>query len=254
MKYHILSLGLLLALSINFISCKKKKTGQKVQTEQTASSEDKFLKDVNPKEFKQIINSQDVIILDVRTPQEVAQGHIEGCSMINYLDESFLDKLSLVNKSKTICVYCKSGGRSNKACKILQEKGFNKIYQLEGGIMAWENEGLPVTESTATKDENIKSMSLEEFNAVLKTDKPVLVEFHTLWCAPCIKMASIVDEIEKEYKDKAVVIRVDLDASKEVSKAYKVKDVPMFVLFKDGKAQWQHNGIISKEELVKHIK
>ncbi len=254
MKYYILSLSLLVAISLNLTSCKKKKTQNKQQTEQTKTTENIFLKDVNPKEFKQIIDTEDVIILDVRTPQEVAKGNIKGSSMINYFDENFLDKLSLVNKSKTICIYCKSGGRSSKAAKILQENGFNKIYQLEGGLMAWENEGLPITEPTNTKDENVKAMSLDEFNKLIKTDKPVLVEFHTLWCAPCIKMASVMDEIEKEYKDKALVIRIDLDNSKEVSKAFKIKNVPMFVLFKNGKAQWKHNGIIAKEELTKHLK
>ncbi len=251
MKYYILSISILIAISINLTSCKKKTTNNKQQTEITNT---KFLKDVNPKEFKQIIDTEDVIILDVRTPQEVAKGNIKGSSMINYFDENFLDKLSLVNKSKTICIYCKSGGRSSKAAKILQENGFNKIYQLEGGLIAWENENLPVTEPTNTKDENVKTMSLEEFNKLIMTDKPVLVEFHTLWCAPCIKMASIMDEIEKEYKDKALVIRIDLDNSKEVSKAFKIKNVPMFILFKNGKTHWKHNGIITKEELTKHLK
>ena len=66
-------------------------------------------------------------------------------------------------------------------------------------------------------------------------------------------MAPIIDGIEEKYKDKAVVMRIDVDKSKEVGKAYKIQGVPVFILFKNGKEKWKHNGMIPEEELKKQI-
>lgn len=96
-------------------------------------------------------------------------------------------------------------------------------------------------------------MSLSDFEALLKTDKPVLIDFHTVWCASCRKMAPIIDEIAEEYKNKAIVMRIDVDKSKDVGNAYNIKGVPVFILFKNGKEIWKHNGMISEEELKKQI-
>jgi len=82
----------------------------------------------------------------------------------------------------------------------------------------------------------------------------VLVDFHTVWCAPCKKMAPVVDKIAGEYKGKAIVLRIDLDKSKEVAAHYQIQGVPVFILFKNGEQKWKHNGIISEEELQKIIK
>ena len=88
---------------------------------------------------------------------------------------------------------------------------------------------------------------------MITTDKPVLVDFHTVWCAPCKKMAPVIDEIETEYANKAVVNRIDVDKSKEVAKAYDISGVPVFILFVSGEQKWKHNGMISKEELKKQL-
>ncbi|MBS9767175.1 MAG: thioredoxin family protein [Flavobacteriaceae bacterium] len=246
-----LFVALLMSFATMFISCKST-TNKKENTRKTAETTTPFIKDVSPKEFKKLIDSGDVILLDVRTSEEVAQGQIEGSSSINFYDEDFVEKINLINKSKVICVYCRSGNRSSKAAKIMQENGFNRIYNLDGGTMAW-SQNLPLTKPTTEEDKHIKAMSLADFEKMLKTDLPVLVDFHTLWCSPCRKMAPIMDKIEEEYKGKAVVIRIDVDKSKEIAKAYNIKGVPVFILFKNGTQKWKHNGLISKKELISQI-
>ncbi len=247
---------LIVALSVGFIGCKSssnKKDKNTNKTEQVKPKTNGFAKDVNAKEFKRLVDTGNTIVLDVRTPKEVAQGHIKGSSMIDFYSKDFVEKINLINKEKEICVYCRSGGRSAKAVEILKQNGFTKIYQLIGGIMAWEANKFPITKSTLKKDEHIKTMSVNEFKSVLKTDKPVLVEFHTVWCSPCRKMAPIIDELEKEYKNKAVIMRIDMDKSKEIAKHYNIRGVPVFMLFKNGEQKWKHNGIISKQDLVKQL-
>ena len=83
------------------------------------------------------------MILDVRTPEEVAEAKIEGSVNINIYDENFVSKINDLDKSKTIYVYCKSGGRSGQAMNEMKNLGFKKIYNLDGGITSWKSEGLP---------------------------------------------------------------------------------------------------------------
>ncbi len=259
MKNNFLKYILIFVLLVGFTACKSsnKNNGKMTKTDkvlETKLQTKAFVKDINAVEFNKIISSNDVIVLDVRTPKEVEQGHIEGSSMIDFYSIDFVDKINLINKEKTICVYCRSGGRSAKASGILKQNGFTKIYNLRGGMMSWEANNFPVTKSTIEKDEHIKTMTLEDFKNTLKTDKPVLVEFHTIWCSPCRKMAPIIDELEKEYKGRAVVMRIDVDKSKEIAKMYNIKAVPVFMLFKNGVEKWKHNGIIPKKDLVKQLR
>lgn len=78
----------------------------------------------------------DVILVDVRTPEEYAAGHIDKAMNINWYDENFAKQFDTVNKNETIYVYCKKGGRSAKAQQFLDSLGFKKVVNLEGGYDA----------------------------------------------------------------------------------------------------------------------
>lgn len=77
-------------------------------------------------------------LIDVRTPREFEQGHIEGAQMINYKDRSFKTGIDKLDKSQAVFVYCQAGGRSKSACEIMEKAGFTKIYELEGGYGNWK--------------------------------------------------------------------------------------------------------------------
>lgn len=207
------------------------------------------LKNIDAGTFRQMSDTSNGIILDVRTPEEVAEGFIEGASAINFYDEDFREKINLIQKDKPVFVYCKAGGRSAQAADMLQKNGFTKVYNLDGGIMAWENSGFSLAKPSGGTDEKIQQLSLTDFNKLLETDKPVLVDFHTRWCVPCKKMAPIVDKIAEQYKTQAIVLRVDVDKSKEVAKHFQVQGIPVFILFKNGKEKWRHNGMVTQAEL-----
>ncbi len=84
-----------------------------------------------------IENKKDLVLLDVRTLAEVEAGKMDGCEHIDVLSADFNEKLAALDKTKPYLVYCKSGGRSARAVKIMQEKGFMEVYNLEGGFTAW---------------------------------------------------------------------------------------------------------------------
>ena len=92
---------------------------------------------VAPAAFEAKIVQPNVLLVDVRTPQEFANGHLENAQNINYNDPKFKENIALLDKSKPIAVYCGVGGRSGKASKILTELGFKDITDLAGGITAW---------------------------------------------------------------------------------------------------------------------
>jgi len=78
-------------------------------------------------------------------------------------------------------------------------------------------------------------------------NKPVLVDFFATWCGPCKMAAPVIDELADEYKDKAVVAKVDVDASHDLASQYGVMSIPTVVIFKDGKELNKQVGFIGKE-------
>ena len=95
--------------------------------------------DLEPKEFKAAYeNTPDAVLIDVRTPAEIAVSNIEGHIDINFNDASFPGKILEIDKDKTLFIYCRSGNRSGQACRFLATKGYTKLVNLKGGILAWD--------------------------------------------------------------------------------------------------------------------
>jgi rhodanese-related sulfurtransferase len=84
------------------------------------------------------------VVLDVRTPGEFAQGHLEGAVRVDYFSPGFREEMAGLDKTKTYLVYCRTGNRSTSAMGIMSELGFRSYYHLEGGIKQWLEEGMPV--------------------------------------------------------------------------------------------------------------
>lgn len=89
-------------------------------------------------------NNPDFIILDVRTQQEYSEGHIENAINMDVKSESFMEDAGKLDSGKTYIIHCRSGNRSAMAGAQLEELGFINVYDIKGGIVAWEEEGYPV--------------------------------------------------------------------------------------------------------------
>ena len=103
---------------------------------------------VTPEEMQTILHSEDVQLIDVRTPEEYSDGHIENSQNIDFKSPTFGEDILVLDKSKPVIVYCKSGKRSGNSSKILMKAGFIKVYDLEGGILEWKEKGLEVVQDT----------------------------------------------------------------------------------------------------------
>lgn len=89
--------------------------------------------------------TDDKIIMDVRTPKEFNEGHIENAKNINWNAADFDSEISKLDKSKPVFVYCLAGGRSSLAANKLRSSGFKKVYELDGGMNKWRSAKLPET-------------------------------------------------------------------------------------------------------------
>jgi rhodanese-related sulfurtransferase len=100
--------------------------------------------DLSVSEFSSKVAEAGIITLDVRTPGEFSEGHIEGAQLIDFQSGNFESEIATLDKSKTYAVYCRSGSRSGQAVKIMSDAGFTNLYNLNGGVIDWANAGLPL--------------------------------------------------------------------------------------------------------------
>jgi phage shock protein E len=100
--------------------------------------------DLSVSEFSNQVTEAGVITLDVRTPGEFNDGHIEGALLIDFQSGNFENEIASLDKSKTYAVYCRSGNRSGKAVKVMSDAGFPNLYNLNGGVIDWVSAGLPL--------------------------------------------------------------------------------------------------------------
>lgn len=87
---------------------------------------------------------EDLIVLDVRTPEEFAAGHLEGAILVDFYDDDFVDQLSELDPNRPYLMYCRSGNRSGQTAEIMKDLGFTDVADVDGGIVAWSDAGLPV--------------------------------------------------------------------------------------------------------------
>lgn len=207
--------------------------------------------ELNPHAYKAAINDKtDEILVDVRTPEEYAEGHIKDALNINWHDPAFMDEMAKADKNKPVFVYCKSGGRSGQAAEALRGMGFKEVYDLEGGITAWKNAGMKVQ---TEDDRQATGMSMAEYHALVNEDRLVLVDFYAPWCGPCKKMAPFLEEIAQEQPGTLKLQKINTDKNTLVAQELNITGLPTLLLYKSKKMVWSHTGYISKSELLKKI-
>jgi thioredoxin len=231
MKFHSI---FLLIFSFVVLSCNGQ-TSKNVKTIEAKAFAEKI---------KETPNSQ---ILDVRTPEEFASDHIDNAKNVNWLGNTFVTDAEKLDKSKPVFVYCKSGGRSQKASEKLSELGFTTIYQLDGGILKWDAAGL------SKPSDKIIGMCSQEYAELLNSDKKVLIDFYAEWCAPCKKMAPYILQMQKDLANNVTIIRLNADENKTLMAELKISELPTLLLYENAAVKWKHSGFISEDDLKKQL-
>jgi len=200
--------------------------------------------ELGAKSFYDSLQSKKIQLLDVRTSNEFNQGHIAGAFQADWNNpEQFKERVTSLDKQQPLYIYCLAGSRSSAAQKWLLKEGFKTVFNLQGGINAWNLDDLPLEGK-----KEVKQLSMVEFLASLPNDKTVLVDVGAEWCPPCKKMGPIVDELSLEGIE---IIRVDGGSQTQLVKELHVTSFPTFISFKNGKESKRIMGICSGETLKK---
>jgi rhodanese-related sulfurtransferase len=106
------------------------------------------VQELDPEQFKAMVDRRavdaDLVLLDIRTPKEFKQGHIEGAVLLDFYTGDFSDRLKALDKNKTYLIYCRSGNRSAKTLAMLEPLGFRHAYHLNSGLVGWAREKYPL--------------------------------------------------------------------------------------------------------------
>ncbi len=126
-----------LIISTAAFSCKDK-------TLSSNSNQDENIVQGTTADFKTATENANVQLIDVRTHREYAGGHLKNAKNIDFKNKNFLQQIKKLDKNKSVYLYCRSGRRSGLAAIQLAQEGFSKIYNLDGGILQWNKENLPI--------------------------------------------------------------------------------------------------------------
>jgi thioredoxin len=196
--------------------------------------------------FEKGMTGEGVQLLDVRTAGEFNNGYLKGALQANYNNtKEFTERVSALDKSKPVYVYCLSGGRSAAAADWMRSNGFVNVVELSGGINAWRNAGKPLEGKS-----NAPQMTDAGYRQQLVSDKPVLVDFGAAWCPPCKKMDPVVAALVQEKGAQLKFVKIDAAIHTNLMQQYKVDALPVFIVYKNGQEVWRKQGICTKEELA----
>jgi rhodanese-related sulfurtransferase len=139
MKYFIIIIPLLLVLISGTYVCSENcciNCSDNVEKNQT-------IEIISVNEFYNGIN-EDIVLIDIRTPEEFNEGHIENAINIDFYANDFSNQIDSLDKEKTYYIYCRSGRRSGLALKEFEKLGFKEVYDLRNGINSWKENGFEV--------------------------------------------------------------------------------------------------------------
>lgn len=91
------------------------------------------------------------------------------------------------------------------------------------------------------------------FSEIIKSEIPVLVDFHADWCGPCKMLAPILKQAKASLGDKVKIVKIDVDRNQSLASKYQVRGVPTMILFKNGQLVWRQSGVIQKDDIVRIV-
>jgi thioredoxin len=132
----------------------------------------------------------------------------------------------------------------------MRNSGFKEVYEMNGGILAWNKSGKPTVSPKISADPN---MTMEDLQKNLNKDKLILVDFNAPWCAPCKKMAPMLEELSNNQNEMMHLLKINVDDHKKLAASMEVYILPTLILYKNDKIVWRNEGFIESKKLLEVI-
>ncbi|MBG6063021.1 thioredoxin 1 [Flavobacterium sp. CG_9.1] len=94
---------------------------------------------------------------------------------------------------------------------------------------------------------------MSNFDTIIESDKPVLIDFFATWCGPCKMLGPILKEVKDNLGDRVSILKIDVDKNQQIASKYQVRGVPTMILFQNGKQLWRQSGVLTKEQIIQTI-
>ncbi|UFH45181.1 thioredoxin [Flavobacterium galactosidilyticum] len=94
---------------------------------------------------------------------------------------------------------------------------------------------------------------MSNFDTIINSEKPVLIDFFATWCGPCKMLAPILKEVKDNLGDRISIIKIDVDKNQQIASKYQVRGVPTMILYQEGKQLWRQSGVLTKDEIIRVI-
>ena len=206
---------------------------------------------IEPAAFSEKLKStSNLTLVDVRTPEEYAGGHLPNSINIDWNGDQFNAATEKLDKSKPVFVYCMSGGRSHNAAQDLQKRGFKNVTELKGGILKWRAAGLPeengATSNTAT---GLSEMTKMDMDKMIIDNKLIIFDFFAEWCGPCKKLKPELEALEAAHKGQVKIVRIDVDKNKALARELQITDIPIIMIYKNKQIQWTGTGYFPMKDI-----
>jgi thioredoxin 1 len=94
---------------------------------------------------------------------------------------------------------------------------------------------------------------MSNFDTIIRSEKPVLIDFFATWCGPCKMLSPILREVKDSLGERITILKIDVDKNQQIASQYQVRGVPTMILFQNGKQLWRQSGVVPKEDIIKII-
>ena len=133
-----------IVLLIAVFSCDRPSSTDNSESKSLGDSQ--IIRTIDSRGAESLLDSdEEIILLDVRTPEEYEEGHLAGAKNIDYNAPNFAEQIQQLDRNQKYLLYCAVGGRSGKSLKIMEEMGFKEVYNVSEGFKELREQGIPVS-------------------------------------------------------------------------------------------------------------
>jgi rhodanese-related sulfurtransferase len=198
-----------------------------------------------------LATTENALLIDVRTAEEFAAGHIPGALNISYTGPTFNWRIDELDTAAPVFLYCGTGVRSAKAGEYVLKKNFASVSLLTGGFTAWRQEKLPQTPPELVPPADLTESTYSRF---LDLEHLVIVYFYVPWSKTCRKMGPVLDELAIAQKGKVHILRIDTDTYKHLATELGIDDGPVLHFYENGNLTGILEGPAERDQIEDRFK